>query len=99
MSRQSSLNSKAQRVNDPPLSVQSYKPGDVQKTARNEPCPCGSGRKYKKCCLSKDRKVRAAAREVAERAITLSRSRALAFTRSTSVEDIWAIRREVRTSE
>jgi hypothetical protein len=20
---------------------------------RNEPCPCGSGRKYKKCCLSK----------------------------------------------
>lgn len=22
-------------------------------TGRNEPCPCGSGRKYKKCCLSK----------------------------------------------
>ena len=21
---------------------------------RNEPCPCGSGRKYKKCCLEKD---------------------------------------------
>lgn len=21
------------------------------RTARNEPCPCGSGRKYKKCCL------------------------------------------------
>lgn len=21
---------------------------------RNEPCPCGSGKKYKKCCLSKD---------------------------------------------
>ena len=20
------------------------------KTGRNEPCPCGSGRKYKKCC-------------------------------------------------
>ena len=20
---------------------------------RNEPCPCGSGRKYKKCCLDK----------------------------------------------
>jgi len=20
-------------------------------TGRNEPCPCGSGRKYKKCCL------------------------------------------------
>ena len=21
------------------------------KTGRNEPCPCGSGRKYKKCCM------------------------------------------------
>jgi uncharacterized protein YecA (UPF0149 family) len=21
---------------------------------RNEPCPCGSGKKYKKCCLRKD---------------------------------------------
>ncbi|MCL0076849.1 SEC-C metal-binding domain-containing protein [Dehalococcoidia bacterium] len=20
------------------------------KTSRNEPCPCGSGKKYKKCC-------------------------------------------------
>jgi len=23
------------------------------KTSRNDPCPCGSGRKYKKCCLGK----------------------------------------------
>jgi len=21
-------------------------------TGRNEPCPCGSGKKYKKCCIS-----------------------------------------------
>ena len=21
------------------------------KTGRNDPCPCGSGKKYKKCCL------------------------------------------------
>ncbi|MEE9287487.1 MAG: SEC-C metal-binding domain-containing protein, partial [Gammaproteobacteria bacterium] len=21
---------------------------------RNDPCPCGSGRKYKKCCLGKN---------------------------------------------
>jgi len=28
----------------PPLPVQSEKFG------RNEPCPCGSGKKYKKCC-------------------------------------------------
>lgn len=24
-----------------------------EKTGRNEPCPCGSGKKYKKCCLRK----------------------------------------------
>jgi len=24
---------------------------------RNDPCPCGSGKKYKKCCLSKDTAV------------------------------------------
>jgi SEC-C motif-containing protein len=26
------------------------KPISVQKTGRNEPCPCGSGLKHKKCC-------------------------------------------------
>ena len=26
------------------------------KVGRNDPCPCGSGKKYKKCCLSKDEK-------------------------------------------
>ncbi len=26
----------------------------MPKTARNDPCPCGSGRKYKRCCLAKD---------------------------------------------
>ena len=25
-------------------------PRRVQKVGRNEPCPCGSGKKYKKCC-------------------------------------------------
>ncbi|MFZ1222772.1 MAG: SEC-C metal-binding domain-containing protein [Dokdonella sp.] len=25
---------------------------DVPKIGRNDPCPCGSGRKYKKCCLN-----------------------------------------------
>jgi len=24
----------------------------MNKTGRNDPCPCGSGRKYKKCCLA-----------------------------------------------
>lgn len=25
----------------------------MKKTKRNDPCPCGSGKKYKKCCLGK----------------------------------------------
>lgn len=28
------------------------------KTGRNEPCPCGSGKKYKKCCLTKHEEIR-----------------------------------------
>ena len=30
--------------------------------ARNDPCPCGSGKKYKKCCLGQDEKAAAEAR-------------------------------------
>jgi uncharacterized protein len=29
-------------------------PAPHPKTGRNDPCPCGSGRKYKKCCLVKE---------------------------------------------
>lgn len=27
---------------------------DFAKTGRNEPCPCGSGKKYKRCCLARN---------------------------------------------
>ena len=27
----------------------------VKKIGRNEPCPCGSGKKYKKCCLKNNK--------------------------------------------
>ena len=27
----------------------------AQKTGPNDPCPCGSGKKYKKCCMQKDK--------------------------------------------
>ena len=27
----------------------------THQTGRNEPCPCGSGRKYKQCCMNKPR--------------------------------------------
>ena len=28
-------------------------PASAPKVGRNDPCPCGSGKKYKKCCLGK----------------------------------------------
>ena len=31
--------------------------GVLQKIGRNDPCPCGSGRKYKKCCLQKNEEM------------------------------------------
>jgi hypothetical protein len=27
----------------------------MHKVGRNEPCPCGSGKKYKKCCEAKEK--------------------------------------------
>jgi len=36
----------------------SVKPTPVRKTKKvgpNDPCPCGSGKKYKKCCMQKDK--------------------------------------------
>ena len=27
----------------------------MSKIGRNDPCPCGSGKKYKKCCLNKEK--------------------------------------------
>jgi len=39
----------------------------MSKVGRNQPCPCGSGKKYKRCCLDKDqafeREALAAARQ------------------------------------
>ena len=42
----------------------------MAKTGRNDPCPCGSGQKYKRCCLPKDE---AAEHAAAERAAALAR--------------------------
>jgi len=41
----------------------------MAKIGRNQPCPCGSGKKYKHCCLSKDQDSRAAAARHAEQNI------------------------------
>ncbi len=35
---------------------------NIARPGRNEPCGCGSGRKYKHCCLAKDEEKDAAAR-------------------------------------
>lgn len=32
----------------------SIKKGEVMKAGRNDPCPCGSGLKFKKCCVDKE---------------------------------------------
>lgn len=39
----------------------------MAKIGRNAPCPCGSGKKYKKCCLGKDEQQRLARLEQQER--------------------------------
>jgi preprotein translocase subunit SecA len=31
--------------------------GQKRKVGRNDPCPCGSGKKYKKCCMLKERQA------------------------------------------
>src|SRR6266704_852102 len=45
---------------------------------RNDPCPCGSGKKYKKCCLGKDREaLESQARAVTEAQSSSDASRSL----------------------
>lgn len=47
----------------------------MAKTGRNDPCPCGSGKKYKRCCQEKDEAAASASLETARQA-TRSRARA-----------------------
>ena len=49
----------------------------MAKIGRNDPCPCGSGQKYKRCCLPRDE---AAARAAAERAAALAAEAASSVT-------------------
>jgi preprotein translocase subunit SecA len=41
------INNAAQKRNEPPKQAPIVK---TAKVGRNDPCPCGSGKKYKKCC-------------------------------------------------
>ena len=62
---------------------------------RNDPCPCGSGKKYKRCCLEQER-VAAAARIVAQRAEQLA---ALAQRRIEIAEDLAAYEESAQLDE
>jgi uncharacterized protein YecA (UPF0149 family) len=37
-----------------PVSTNRYPGYKKSAEKRNAPCPCGSGKKYKKCCLNKE---------------------------------------------
>jgi len=43
----------------PPVVIESDEPirRPIPKLGRNDPCHCGSGKKYKKCCLTEDKEV------------------------------------------
>src|SRR5438132_7373221 len=44
----------------------------IARPGRNEPCHCGSGRKYKQCCLEKDNAEASAARKAAAESVEQS---------------------------
>ena len=47
------LIAKSVRQSDPEAAVSTTITRDDSRVGRNAPCPCGSGRKYKQCCLRK----------------------------------------------
>ena len=40
---------------DGSLKKQPVRKSETAKIGPNDPCPCGSGKKYKKCCMQKDK--------------------------------------------
>jgi hypothetical protein len=53
MVRLKKLIARSVRQSDPDAAVSSTITRDETRVGRNAPCPCGSGRKYKQCCLRK----------------------------------------------
>ena len=65
----------------------------MKKPGRNDPCPCGSGLKFKRCCLTKREAVPGYSRE--ERRLGLARlarftERVLSPERTAASEELWA---------
>ena len=52
----------------------------MAKVGRNDPCPCGSGKKYKHCCLKREQKTRGTTLQL-ERAQATLYNRLLTFSR------------------
>jgi tetratricopeptide (TPR) repeat protein len=63
----------------------------MPKTGRNEPCPCGSGKKYKHCCLHKDQ-----ATEYASLAATRAELTAMQAQHRARIEDYYASMHEAQ---
>lgn len=64
------------------------------KAGRNDPCPCGSGKKYKKCCLTRDRETadrEAAAKEAAakEEATKEAEAKRLSSSMPRQADPVW----------
>jgi hypothetical protein len=62
----------------------------MSKRGRNDPCPCGSGKKYKQCCLEQDEMTRRSERDASNAALAadVEASR-------TAIDDIAARYREL----
>jgi len=45
----------------------------MAKIGRNDPCACGSGKKYKKCCMARDQAATLAERPVQPAAVPVRR--------------------------
>jgi len=61
----------------------------MPKTGRNDPCPCGSGQKYKRCCMAKDQ-----AAEYAILAAQQTERAAIETARQAELEDVLAAMEE-----
>ena len=58
----------ARRAADRAIAAEAAAGPRLPAVGRNEPCPCGSGKKYKRCCLDRDELARAAATAASKQA-------------------------------
>jgi len=55
----------------------------MEKVGRNDPCPCGSGKKFKKCCeMAKSKRLQTRVLPIGQNAQEASKTASLFFKRS-----------------